>query len=897
MSKKFKQRKTRRGWEAVSGSTMKSTVGAVLIAAGGAIGGMEQAHAQSAQGKTAIAAPVDSEKDVVAVDGQGFTSEKHEFNIPAGPVTEVLDAYHAVTGMQVELNIPAEKLSGVQSQGARGVLSDETALKSILDQTGLSAMMTAQGRVKIGMSNTERVEVTTSLSSVSLQQLPESVMDTGQTITTVPQFILQEQAATTLRDGLRNVPGISMAAGEGGSQGDTLTIRGFNARNDIYLDGIRDFGSYYRDAFDYESIDVLQGPAGVEFGRGSTGGVVNQETKEPRLQPFISGNAQFGTNQMRRVSADINQPLTELSKNAAFRLNIVATQSKVAERNIAETRRFGIAPSIIFGLNTPTRFVVQYLHEGENSTPDYGLPYFGSRVAKVDRTTYYGFTSDNYLRTNPDVFTGKVEHDLGVHATMRNIVRFANYPRDVRITEPQVNTAATVANPGVIGAPTIATCAIASTASNSCYALDTPLSQVMVKRNQLTALSTEDLLWDQASAMTHFSFLKIENDAIVMAEGGRERSRPLRNSYTVPYVPLIDPNPNDPFAPTVATPGVRTYVDTQSFGVGFNDTLKVRPWLQFSGGVRFDYFNTKSHSAANTAVTPVTAATDVSRLDKQPTYRASVVVKPRPAGSVYFDWGTSFNPSAESLSLSANNATAPPEENTNYELGAKWEYFGGRLNISGSIFRTEKDNAHETDPNNSLNTQTVGTYLVRGLQFGGIGHMAQHTDVIFGYAYLDAHLENSILNASPFNAVNVALIALGDLRANTAPFFISPNGAPVANVAKNTGNLWITHNLLKGFVGGLGGNYVAARRASSGTMIGQYDTSAPIDVTLVPLVPKAIPGYYIFNAMVRRPIAEHVDFQVNVNNLTNKFYIDEPHPNHLVPGEGANAQFGFNFKF
>jgi catecholate siderophore receptor len=880
----------------MSGATVKSTVGVVLIAAGGAISGIDQANAQIGSGNNAVATSRDAEGG--AADGQRVPPvSAHNFNIPAGPLTDALQAFQTTTGVHVDLNIPLDKVADVQSPGVRGIFPDEKALNLILAQTGLSATVTAQGSVSVGLRNTERVEVTTSLSSIALQQFPESALDTGQTINTVPQFILQEQAATTLRDGLRNVPGISMAAGEGGSQGDTLTIRGFNARNDIFLDGIRDFGSYYRDAFDYESIDVLQGPAGVEFGRGSTGGVVNQETKEPRLQPFVQGNAQFGTDQMRRVTADVNEPLTEISKSAAFRANIVATQSKVAERDIAETRRFGIAPAVIFGLNTPTRYVVQYLHESENSTPDYGLPYLGTGVANVNRATYYGFASDNYLRTDPDVFTGKVEHDFGSHITTRNVLRFANYPRNARITEPQVNTAATVVNPTVIGGAAIATCAIASTAANSCYALNTPLTQIMVKRNQLNVLSTEDMLWDQASATTHFRFLKLENDAVLIAEGGRERSDPLRNAYTVPYVPLIDPNPYDPFAPTVATPGVKTYVASQSFGLGFNDTLKVRDWLLFSGGVRFDYFNTNSHSAANTAVTPITAATDVSRLDKQPTYRASVVVKPRPAGSVYFDWGTSFNPSAESLSLSANNATAAPEENTNYELGAKWDFFHDRFNVSGSIFRTEKDNAHETDPNNSLNTLTVGTYLVRGVQIGGIGHLPQHLDFIFGYAYLDAILQNSLLNASPFNAVNVALIALHDPRANTAPFFINPNGAPIANVAKNTGNIWVTHGLFKRFEGGFGGNYVAARRASSGTMIGIYDTSAAIDVTQVPLAPKAIPGYYVFSAMIRRPIAEHLDFQVNVNNLTNKFYIDEPHPNHLVPGEGANAQFGLNYKF
>ena len=97
----------------------------------------------------------------------------------------------------------------------------------------------------------------------------------------VPQFVMKDEGVSTLRDTLRNVPGISLAAGEAGAQGDNLTIRGFTARNDIFLDGIRDFGSYYRDSFNYEQVEALEGPAGVQFGRGSTGGVVNQESKVP----------------------------------------------------------------------------------------------------------------------------------------------------------------------------------------------------------------------------------------------------------------------------------------------------------------------------------------------------------------------------------------------------------------------------------------------------------------------------------------------------------------------------------------------------------------------------------------------------------------------------------------
>ena len=94
----------------------------------------------------------------------------------------------------------------------------------------------------------------------SLGKLTEPLLNTPFTIETVTRQLMDDQGVTTLRDALRNVPGISLAAGEGGAQGDSLTIRGFTARNDIYLDGMRDFGSYYRDPFYLEDIQVLKGP-------------------------------------------------------------------------------------------------------------------------------------------------------------------------------------------------------------------------------------------------------------------------------------------------------------------------------------------------------------------------------------------------------------------------------------------------------------------------------------------------------------------------------------------------------------------------------------------------------------------------------------------------------------
>ncbi|HEU4635727.1 MAG TPA: TonB-dependent receptor [Edaphobacter sp.] len=802
-------------------------------------------------------------------------------NIPAGALDAAIAAYELQTGVHVRVNLPQGTLEGFQTKGVSGLFAEDEALELLLAGTGLSFRLAGDAKAVVGLRANDSVDVSTSANSVALSQFTEPLSDVPQTVNVVPQFVMQEQAVTTMRDTLRNVPGISIAAGEGGAQGDNLTIRGFSARNDIFLDGIRDFGSYYRDSFNYDAVEVLQGPASVEFGRGSTGGVVNQEQKQPMMQEAISGSLQLGTNLMRRVTADINEPLPALGSGTALRLNVAGTQSNVAERDITEVRRFGIAPSIAFKQNSPTRFLVSYLHESEDSTPDYGLPYFLYKLPKVDHTNYYGFANDNYLRTNPDVVTGRVEHDFSAPVSVRSTLRWANYPRHVRITEPQVpNTPVFSATGGV----SMVTCV-----PPACFPINYDPNLVQVRRNQIAAKGAEDMLWDQTSVVARLKLAHVENNVVVMLEGGRERSHPLRTSYTVPNTSLLHPNPYDLFDPSSGSIRSNTHVSSTSYGLNLLDTLKLTPWLQLSGGIRFDYFNTD----ALTDAVGSTPATHVNRLDKQPTYRAAVVIKPRHNGSVYFDYGTSFNPSAESLSLSGNNAALPPELNSTTEIGTKWDFMNDRLNLSGSYFATEKQNARETDPTNTANTILVGTQLVRGVQVAAIGHMPAHFDVIAGYAFLNGRVEKSILNASPWSSLYVA----GDPVYGQFPYFISPKGFPFANVPKNSGNLWVTHDLWWHFTGGFGGNYVSARRASSAAMVAAYDSATPVPVTDVPLTFKSIPGYWTFNAMLRRPISDHLEFQANVINLTNKFYIDQPHPNHLVPGEGVNAQMGFNVKF
>ena len=229
------------------------------------------------------------------------------FEIAAGPLDSVLAAFMQVTGLQV--TAAKEGVFALHSPGVRGVYTAEQALGKLLTDTGVSYHFTGTDAVALDIKAVATsVTVTTSVDALasSTPKYAQGSLETPQTVTAVPQATMQEQGVTTLRDALRNVAGISLAAGEGGAQGDNLTIRGFTARNDLFIDGMRDFGSYYRDPFNTEEVEVLQGPSSVNFGRGSTGGVVNQASKTPGLTKFISGDVDFGTDLTRRGTLDIN---------------------------------------------------------------------------------------------------------------------------------------------------------------------------------------------------------------------------------------------------------------------------------------------------------------------------------------------------------------------------------------------------------------------------------------------------------------------------------------------------------------------------------------------------------------------------------------------------------------
>jgi catecholate siderophore receptor len=700
--------------------------------------------------------------------------------------------------------------AGLHAAWAQAADGDATQLPPV----SVEGAQSGQGGYQIGLP--------------SYGKLSQPLVSTPESVTEIPRKLLDDQGVTTMRDALRNVPGVSLAAGEGGQQGDNLSIRGFNAQNDFYLDDVHDFGSYYRDPFNLQNIEVIEGPASVLFGRGSSGGAINQVSKQPQLAPVTQGSISFGTDGTKRITADVNRAIDGIP-GAALRLNVMGDLNGVAGRDGAESRRFGFAPEIAFGLGTDTRTTLDYYHIQADDTPDYGIPWLNGAPAPVAHNNFYGNTSSDFFRTDVDIVTAKIEHDFNDNITVNNQFRYGSYQRNLHVTEPLITgqgPSQDVVFPG------------------------TPLSSIIVSRHIIALKSLETIVDNQTNATIKLDTGPLHHTLMTGFEISRQTSDPQRFTFFSTQTSLLDPNLSPP-TPVSPTPSTSANTHTDNIGAYIVDTIALSPQWDLLGGIRFDQFDTKFDQTGTTVA-------HVSRNDGLPSYNAAIVYKPIPNASLYARYGTSFDPSGESLSLSVATASVAPEKTTTYEVGGKWDVLNQRLSLTGSIYQIEQANVRETDPNNPTLDILGGDYRVRGFQFGVAGHLTPRWELFGGYNYNDA-----IVVSSP-NPLEVGH---------------SPPNAPKHTVTMFTSYKLPWHNLELG--GGI--SYVSAR------------TAASTPVTGTSIIERA-PGYVTLSLMAKYPITPNISAQVNIANATDTYYYDELHPGHIILGPSRSALFTISVK-
>ena len=668
-----------------------------------------------------------------------------------------------------------------------------------------------------------------------LDKLPEPLLDTPISVTTLTSQLMDDRGVTNLNDALRNVPSITMEAGESSWAGNAPYIRGFSARTDMFLDGMRDFGFYYRDPWNLEDVQVLEGPDSILFGRGSTGGMIEQASKTPTLEGFTAASVSGGTADAQRATLDVDVPIDDLGTPAAFRLNVMGNSNGVAGREVVKFSRYGFAPSLALGLGTPTRLDISYFHQTENDIPDAGLPWYFGVPAPVDRKNYYGYRSD-HLNTTADIGTVKGEHDFSDSLTLRDQFRYADYGRSDTASKPALPASATPA---------------------------TPLSTINITLNSFTIPSTERQLMNQTDLLAKFDTGEIQHNLATGIEYDFESSDPQVFNSSGLTNNLVTPNNNQIFNPTATYPRVKINTTTNTESFYATDTMKLGDQWQLVVGGRFDRFSAHFNEqvfSVPPAVTGVVTANNVeNHVDALPSWHGALVYKPMENGTVYFTYATSFNPSAETLdeissftTFSLANENLDPERNRSFELGTKWSLMGDALTVNGSIFDTEKYNARIPDPSIPGFDELAGDEQVQGFELQAQGRITDAWNVSLGYDYLNSDTTKTVAGGPPL-------------------------GFPLPFVARNNVTFWSTYMILPGLQVGGGGQYVGSRYAQ---------TTAPIEEA---------PGYVEFDAMAKYTINAAFDIQANVYNIGDTYYYDMLHPAFVIPGAGRSAMLTLNY--
>ena len=579
---------------------------------------------------------------------------------------------------------------------------------------------------------------TFSKTDTPLSEVPASV-------TVVPQTLMRDAAMQGMSDVFRYVPGVTWHQGEGNR--DQLVIRGTSTTADFYVDGVRDDAQVFRDLYNLERVEVLKGPAGMIFGRGGAGGVVNRVTRKPVFEPIGAATLTLGSYAQRRGTLDLGNKLND---GAAWRLNAMIEDSN-SFRNGVDLGRYALNPTATITLGASTVLTMGFEHLYDERTADRGFPSSSGAPYAADRALFFGNAGQSRAHSQVDGLYGIVEHDLGGGVQLRNHTRLTYYDKYYQNVFP--------------GSAVSASGTLALSAYNNA--------------NQRTNL------FNQTDVMTTVRAGQLEHGLLAGVELGRQASANKRNtgffgSSTSAIVPASDPfaiatdfRPNG----TDADNDVRSTVAA----VYVQDQLTLSPHWKAVAGLRYDRFSLDFDDRRTT-----TTASDLSRTDTGASPRLGLLWTPTPGTTYYASYSYAFLPSGEQLSLATSTADLEPEKARNYEIGARWD-LSRALTLSAALFRTQRDDVRVADPLNPGLFVKTGQQRTDGVEIGLHGDVTPRWQVYGGYAYLDGRVTQPVSTGTTANAASVV-----------------PAGNRIGLVPQHTFSLWNRLQLLDKWAGGLG---------------------------------------------------------------------------------------------
>ncbi len=677
----------------------------------------------------------------------------------------------------------------------------------------------------------------------------QALRDIPQSITVVTEKLITDRNLDTMKDVLRQTAGITFQAAEGGEE--DIRLRGFSLQTtgDIFLDGVRDPAIYDRDTFNLDRLELLRGSASMLFGRGSTGGAVNQVSKAPYLGSSSELNVTAGNHEYKRVTGDFN---IQTAEDAALRITGMRTE---ANNNGAGSSidKYGVAASYRWGIGKKVEHQVSVFHITNDNGINYSLPWIKPRStdtqgaqrinSSLDPANYYGMASD-YNRTEGTAFTYMNTVKLGGGSELKTVVRKGDFKRDLRASTIRLASA---------------------TAGLNNFSDATAFSRGTQVKNQ-----NMDLIQAQTDYSGKHQLLGMKHEITT----GIDFSRENRTVMTAPNAANGGSTINKPNT-TAGNPNDGAWVDEASRilrrgnqfsakGVGtyVQDLVHIAPMWKVLGGLRYDYFNgdytTFNANAANQP--SANYKQSINKISK----RAGVLFQPNALDSFHFSYGTSFNTSGDTYSYNANSANTAPESSENIELGAKLDSEDGRVTTRLALFRATKLNERNTDPNNAATRLLLsGKRHAAGFDMDVIGQITDKWDIYASYTWIPQ--------------------ARVDEAASTVTSGGSRKGDRPGLTPRHSGTVWNTYKFMPQWRAGVGVNFRSKQ--------------APADINNPANGIYNAPGFATLDLMAEYAFNKVYTVKANVTNVANKVYADQVYSGFYVPGAGRLVQVTLSTKF
>lgn len=692
------------------------------------------------------------------------------------------------------------------------------------------------------------------------------LVDTPKTVTVINEEVIKQTGVTSLSDALKTTPGITFGSGEGGNPvGDRPFMRGSDSQGSLFVDGMRDIGARSREVFNLESVEVIKGSDSAYAGRGGAGGSINLTTKTAKDENFISGDVGLGTDNYRRATVDLNR---KLGDTTGLRVNAMVHGNDVPGRNGPDNQRWGVAPTVTFGMNTPTQVTLSYEHLQTDDTPDSGVPFAkGNNVSELatpttikpttggNRENWYGLFARDFREDKSDLFTASVEHKFSDTNKLRNATRFGKTVQDYVWTQPD-DSQNNVDNNRVWRR------------FNSRHSETTTAQNVTEFTGQAVTGSVKH------QYMFGLELAREESD--VDSYGMVDRNGlaiPNTNQCLPGGAPFMctslgSPNPHDAWTGRMVRNNAPTHYKTDTVSLYAFDTVTLTPQWLINGGIRVDKYSSRQWDATNR----------FERDDTLFNFQLGAVYKLQPGASIYASIGSSSTPGGAGNGQTTDsgistggrapvlNADAlKPEKTRSIELGTKWELLNQQLSLNAAIFRNETTNARVRDPNTSL-ASLAGEKAVNGLELGFAGRITRQWEIFGGYTYMDSKQKN-----------------IGKL-ASGLP--VAGTGEAFPNTPKHSASLWSSYKVTPKFTVGLGA-------------VGQSDVTAAYAYGKDNvLIKKGNPGYVRYDAMAAYQFNPTLALQVNLYNLTDKAYYASTYGAHYsTPGAGRSAVATLKYTF